>query len=91
MRDLGKLRRNAGLLDVQYCMLIIFLLLVLLLSDATTQNIITQSCEVVNGTVRDQKTTLLGENRRPFRTHVHDHVQRIGFRSDSGSVSALQL
>ena len=62
----------------QSCLLTIFLLPVLVLSDATTQSIITQSCDVVNGTVRDLTTTLLGENRRLFRAHVHDHAQRIG-------------
>ena len=68
----------------QSCLLIVFLLFVFLLSDATTQSIITQSCDVVNGTVRDLTTTLLGESRRLSRAHVHDHVQRIGIRSDGG-------
>ena len=37
-----------------------------------------QYCDVVNGTVRDQKTTIPGENPRLSKAHVHDHVQRIG-------------
>ena len=75
----------------QSFLLIIFLLFVFLLSDATTQSIIIQSCELVNGNVRDLTTTLLGESRRLSRAHVHDHVQRIGIRSDGGGVFALQL